>query len=144
MTLIDVTINTETKQMSLDDINNLIMSGAFSKDTKITIKAEYGGEMKNWEWNGRTDHYEKWTLIEEAEQAEEEEQTEETEQDAEGKTMTLQAIEMLLAATQPTSQLDDIYDWLYGAYWLGEAQQDEPSSKIRPAFRHYEAICRNK
>ena len=135
MNLIDVTISTdtsnETKQMSLDDINNLIMDGAFSQDTKITITAEYGGKMRNWKWSGRTDHYEKWTLIKEAEQAE-------------GKTMTLQAIEMLSAATQPTIQLDDIYDWLYGAYWLGEAQQDEPSSKIRPALRHYEAICRSK
>ena len=61
--MINVTINTIHVKMSLEAIESMIMSNAFVKGTRISITTKYNEKMQVWQWNGRTDHYEKWTRI---------------------------------------------------------------------------------
>lgn len=53
---------------------------------------------------------------------------------------TIKVIEAMKAAKEQTSRLDDLYDWLYGAFVLGEAGQSAPVDQIKAALRHYESL----
>ena len=119
--MIDVTINTIHTKMTLDALDNMIMSGAFAEGTHIAIKAEYDGEVQDWVWNGRTDHYEKWER-------------------AQDRGLEISAIQVLESVQESNPILDRVYDRLYEAYAMGEAQQDHPVSRIRAALKRYEEL----
>lgn len=53
---------------------------------------------------------------------------------------TIKIIEALKAAKEQTSRLDNFYDWLYGAFVMGEAQQLVAADRIAAALRHYESL----
>lgn len=50
------------------------------------------------------------------------------------------AIALLLSAEYKTSKNNDIYDFLYGSWSLGEAEQLAPKRQVEQALRHYEDL----